>query len=293
MLRLDNEAGFRANRPSPSGAGVSARGQCCRGRLVRIPSNGWSVMWAGLMSGDGEAPRENSGSIIGSLLRGLSGRRCIGRLFSRRAPHYAGFRPFRACLVVFLAAACHVPSSKPAQADEFGAGLTSAWQFRTASETMIRSNSAQMIQRVESGESLGPLYTINNTTKIFGDQIICEIVATSIGNTATTSNVGESGAPSILNSPVVTASAIGNVAGGEAGDPLNAGGRTGTNTIEVQQNVNDSSQTSTVGQTDQSWSAGDVGGTSSRLVQRVTNEQSMNNSPLNSSVSNSTACYWR
>jgi hypothetical protein len=149
------------------------------------------------------------------------------------------------------------------------------------------------MERKQAGQFQAPIFNTTNTTNIAGDQINCDVVSSTVGNSGNSSNTGESGAPSVLNSPVVTAAASGNVAGGEAGGPLNAGGGHGTSTINTDQRVAGSTQTSTVGQAEQGGVTGDVGGSRSSLDQTARNDQAITNSPLNSSVTDSSACTWR
>jgi hypothetical protein len=210
--------------------------------------------------------------------------------------HFGGCRLRRSALrTVSIAAATIglVFSQGAASADDFGPGFSSAWKFRSDSDRAVRAGVVDLMERKAAGQFQAPTYNVTNTTNIAGDQINCDLAATTVGNTGNSSNNGQSGAPSVLNSPAVTASATGNIAGGETGGPLNAGGGTGTNTINTDQSVTGSTQSSTAGQTDQGGVTGNVGGSTSTLAQTARNEQAVTNSPLNSSVSDSAACRWR
>lgn len=172
------------------------------------------------------------------------------------------------------------------------------WQFRSADDRIARASVLDLMERKKGGYY--DQWTVNNhitnnfntTTNIAGDQINCDVVATTIGNSGSALNEGQSGAPSVLNAPEVHAASTGNVAGGEAGGPLNANGTSGTNTVNTTQGVDGSTQTSNVGDTQQGGVTGDVGGSSSSLDQSARNDQAINSSPLNSSVADSSACTW-
>lgn len=180
----------------------------------------------------------------------------------------------------------------PAGADGFGPGFSSSWQFRSANDRAVRAGVVDLIERKQAGQFQAPIFNTTNTTNIAGDQINCDVVATTIGNSGSALNEGQSGAPTVLNAPEVHAASTGNVAGGEAGGPLNANGTSGTNTVNTTQGVDGSTQTSNVGDTQQGGVTGDVGGSSSSLDQSARNDQAINSSPLNSSVADSSACTW-
>lgn len=192
-----------------------------------------------------------------------------------------------------LAAGFTATSATQGVADEFGPGFGSSWQFRSANDRAVRSGVVDLMERKEAGQFQAPIYNVNNTTNIAGDQINCDVASTTIGNSGAASSEGRSGAPSVLNSPEVQSLSSGNMAGGESGGPLNASGVSGTNTIDTTQGVYDSTQTSSVGEAQQGGVTGDVGGSTSSLEQQSYNDQSINSSPLNSRVSDSSACAWR
>ena len=196
----------------------------------------------------------------------------------------------RSALVVALMA---LGAALPASADSFGLGFSSSWQFRSANDRAVRTGVVDLVERKKAGQFQAPVFNTTNTTTIAGDQINCDVVATTIGNSGSAMNDGQSGAPTVLNSPEVHAAATGNVAGGEAGGPLNANGTSGTNSVNTTQSVDGSTQTSNLGDTQQGGVTGDVGGSSSRLRQASHNDQSIASSPLNSSVDGSSACTWR
>lgn len=186
-----------------------------------------------------------------------------------------------------------VPLPSLAQSSDFGPAFGSAYTHRSESDRAVRSGVVDLIERKAAGLYQAPNYNVSNSTNIAGDQINCDVVATTIGNTGNSSNMGESGAPNVLNSPQVTAASSGNIAGGEAGGPLNAGGGVGSNAINTQQGVDGSDQTSSVGSNEQGGVTGDVGDSASNLSQNAQNTQTLDGSPLNSSIAGSSACAWQ
>lgn len=149
------------------------------------------------------------------------------------------------------------------------------------------------MERKKAGQFQAPTYNVTNTTNVAGDQINCDLAATTVGNTGTAMNTGQSGAPSALNSPSVTSAASGNTSAGDAGGPLNGGGSRGVNTVSTTQDVTDSTQASNVGTTDQGGVNGTVGGSRSNLTQSADNAQTLSASPLNASDTDSSTCAWR
>lgn len=180
-----------------------------------------------------------------------------------------------------------------AQSSDFGPGFGASYAHRSENDRAVRAGVVDLIERKKAGLYQAPIYNVTNSTNIAGDQINCDIAATTIGNTGSSSNQGESGAPSVLNSPQVTSASTGNIAGGEAGGPLNAGGSVGSNAINTQQGVDGSSQTSSVGSSEQGGVTGDVGDSTSNLSQDAHNTQTVDGSPLNSSIAGSSACSWQ
>jgi hypothetical protein len=181
----------------------------------------------------------------------------------------------------------------PGFSDGFGPGFSSAWQFRSANDRAVRAGTVDLIERKQAGQYQAPVYNVTNTTNVAGDQINCDVVATTVGNTGNAMNTGQSGAPSVLNSPSVTSTATGNTSAGDAGGPLNGGGSGGTNSVSTTQGVTDSTQSSNVGTTDLGGVSGSVGGSQSDLTQSADNAQSIRSSPLNATIADSAACSWR
>jgi len=199
----------------------------------------------------------------------------------------------RACTVISAMTVTVTAMVTPAIADAFGPGFKSSWEFRSDNDRAVRSGVVDLIERKKVGMYEAPNYNINNTTNVAGDQIGCDVVSTTIGNSGSANAEGQAGAPSVLNSPAVTASSSGNIAGGETGGPLNADNGGGSSSINTSQGVDGSQQTSTVGESQQGGVTGDVGGSQSGLEQTALNDQSISASPLNSSVADSAACVWR
>jgi hypothetical protein len=177
-------------------------------------------------------------------------------------------------------------------ADGFGPGFSSTYEFRSESDRAVRAGVLDLMERKAAGMFQAPIYNSTYTTNIAGDQINCDVVATTIGNSGSSMVDGQSGAPSVLNSPNVGADATGNLTGGEPVGPLNAGSDGGSNSIQTDQQVAGSTLTSSVGTADVGGVTGDVGGSRSSLEQESSNEQSIAASPLNSSVTGSSACSW-
>lgn len=231
------------------------------------------------------SPSERAG--YAGLRRGLSARLAVRIQLRRRELRTVLETVAVLTLLMFSSAFPTV-----ARSNDFGPGFSGAFQFRNANDRAARSGVVDLMERKKAGFYEAPIYNISNTTNIAGDQIVCDITATSIGNTGSNLTEGQSGAPSVKNAPDVSSDAVGNAAGGEAGGPLNAGGSGGTNTVNTSQELEESTQTSSVGRTTQGGVTGDVGGSESALSQRAINDQSIQGSPLNSDISNSRACNW-
>lgn len=182
--------------------------------------------------------------------------------------------------------------ASPAFSEGFGPGFSGTYQFRSDNDRAVRVGVLDLMERKEAGFFQAPIFNSNSTTTIAGDQIICDVAATTFGNSGSGVFEGQSGAPSVLNSPDVSAAATGNLAGGAAGEPLNATGGGGSSSVNTSQGVESSSQTSTVGVAEQGGVVGNVGGSQSSLEQVSRNEQSIQSSALNSSVAGSSACLW-
>lgn len=195
---------------------------------------------------------------------------------------------------LFFTIPIFLATSHMVYADGFGPGFQSGYQFRSDNERAVRSGVTDLIERKTAGMFQAPIFNSTTTTNIAGDQVNCDVVATTIGNSAGSVIDGTSGAPSVLNSPDVSAEAAGNLADGEAGGALSAGGEGGggSNVVNTTQDVEGSSQTSSVGTSEQGGVSGNVGGSQSRLEQVSSNAQDFNSSALNSSVSRSSACSW-
>lgn len=174
----------------------------------------------------------------------------------------------------------------------FGPGFAPSYQFRSDNDRAVRAGVLDLMERKEAGQFQAPIFNSTSTMNIAGDQINCDVTATAIGNSGSAVIDGQSGAPSVLNSPNVNPAATGNLAGGEAGGPLNAGGGGGSNVVNTSQDVDGSTQTSSVGKAEQGGVNGDVGGSRSDLDQEARNHQSIDASALNSSVAGSSACSW-
>jgi hypothetical protein len=172
----------------------------------------------------------------------------------------------------------------------FGPGFSSSYQFRSDNDRAVKSGVVDLIEKKKAGMYQAPIFNSTTTTNVAGDQINCDLVATTIGNSGSAITDGSSGAPSVLNSPTVQAASVGNQAGREEGGPLNSSG--GSNTINTSQDVSGLTQASNVDKSTQGGVSGEVGGSSSALSQESENDQSVAGSPLNSNIAGSSACSW-
>ena len=196
--------------------------------------------------------------------------------------------------MMIFATSVSLTISQIVYADGFGPGFSSSYQFRSDNDRAVRAGVVDLMERKAAGQFQAPVFNSTTTTNIAGDQVNCDVVATTIGNSGGSVIEGTAGAPSVLNSPNVNAGATGNLAGGEAGGALSAGGEGGggSNVVNTSQDVNGSSQTSSVGTAEQGGVTGNVGGSRSSLEQVSRNEQDFNSSALNSSIAGSSACSW-
>ncbi|MGJ8605454.1 MAG: hypothetical protein ACSHXH_15135 [Marivita sp.] len=175
-------------------------------------------------------------------------------------------------------------------AESFGPGFSSSFQFRSDNDRAVKSGVVDLIERKKAGMFQAPNFNSTNTTNIAGDQINCDVVSTTIGNSGSAMTEGSSGAPSVLNSPEVKVASNGNVSGAEEDGPLNYSG--GSNSINTTQDVDGSALSATLEGSKQDGVSGDVGGSISSLSQDSENDQSVNSSPLNSTIADSRACEW-
>ena len=173
----------------------------------------------------------------------------------------------------------------------FGPGFSPSYQFRSDNDRAVKSGVVDLIEKKKAGMYQAPIYNSTTTTNVAGDQINCDLAATTIGNSGSAIADGNSGAPTVLNSPNVQAASAGNQSGREEGGALNSSG--GNNTINTSQDVSGLTQASNVGSSTQGGVAGEVGGSSSSLSQESENDQSIAGSPLNSNVAGSSACSWK
>ncbi|WP_292068579.1 hypothetical protein [Marivita sp. XM-24bin2] len=189
-----------------------------------------------------------------------------------------------AILVLFA-----IPNTALAQG--FGPGFSSSYQFRSDNDRAVKSGVVDLIEKKKAGMYQAPIFNSTTTTNVAGDQINCDLAATTIGNSGSAITDGSSGAPSVLNSPTVQAASAGNQSGREESGPLNSSG--GSNTINTTQDVSGLTQSSSVDTSTQGGVSGEVGGSSSALSQESENDQSVAGSPLNSHITSSSACSWK
>jgi hypothetical protein len=158
------------------------------------------------------------------------------------------------------------------------------WQFLSPGERSVRAGIAEFYERGRRGGFSAP--TFNTTTNVAGDQYICDVSATATGNSGFTSNTGQSGAPTVLNTPSLDVAATGNLGNLDVLGPLNGGG----STADSRQQNTGSSQSAALNGT----SIGGVsdrvsGSTNSTSVTGATNQSALN-SPQTATITSSTAC---
>lgn len=163
-----------------------------------------------------------------------------------------------------------------------------AWQFDTASQKSVKAGILDIQEKKEGGFYDGFDSTINNsfTTNIFGDQINCDVRASTLGNTGTNVLDSRAGSP-VGSSDAFDTDSRGNTSDTIArlGDPGQPGvgevinSQTSTNS-PVSSSINNSGVTLDIGEQTSN-------GTSNLDVATNQNNTGAN---LDSSIINSTAC---
>ena len=89
-----------------------------------------------------------------------------------------------------------------------------AWQFDTAADKSVKAGIADLQERKEGGYFDGFGTTVNNTitneTTIMGDQINCDVGASSVGNTSSNLADSRAGSPTGADDTTIGSDAIGN-----------------------------------------------------------------------------------
>ena len=159
-----------------------------------------------------------------------------------------------------------------------------AWQFRSADQRAVAAAVEDMRLR-QNARGYGPatLYqNFYNGTVVGGDltQADCTIYATASGNTSGVTATGTVSSPSLLNSPQVGASTVGN-----ATDGIQTGG-----TAQPSQGNASSTLTSGVSGTSSTLTSGTINAGGGQLSQVLNQNQANTNSPQTATVANSQAC---
>lgn len=186
-------------------------------------------------------------------------------------------------MIIGIASGLLISSSADAQ---MGPGENGAWQFQDAYSRQVNINSAIMQEQRRAGVYSSPVYNTTNTTNIAGDVYNCSVSAAASANTGQTQASGNSGAPSVLNSPALDVAATGSTAATSAGAALNSlGVGIGTDQANV-----GSQQSAAMVDPYAGGVSGIIGGTSSVLEQTTNTFQSALNSPQFASIYDSAAC---
>ena len=176
-------------------------------------------------------------------------------------------------------------------ADTFANGQfeNRSWQFQTASERSVRAGVADIMERKKNGFYDGFDSTINNSfeTNVFGDQINCDLQATTLGNSGSNAIDGSAGSP-IGSTDAFDTDSRGNTNdtiarlddpfGGSSGEVLNT--QTSTN----------SPVTASVNNSDVLLDIGEQTSNGTNNIELASN-QNNDGATLDSSILNSTACY--
>lgn len=158
------------------------------------------------------------------------------------------------------------------------------WQFLNPSERSVRAGQLDLMLRYQRGFYRAPIYNIDNTTNVAGDQYNCTVSATTSANSAFASTSGSSGAPTVLNAPTVDATTNGNAADLALGTPL-SGSASASNSQTVGGSTLSSNANPSIGGV-----SGTIAGSTNSLSQATSNAQSVLNSPLTATVTGSNAC---
>jgi hypothetical protein len=163
------------------------------------------------------------------------------------------------------------------------------WQFQTPSERSVRAGLADLQERKKGGFFDGFNTTINNRfdTNIFGDQINCDIQATTLGNSGSNLVDGTAG------SPIGSTDAFDTDSRGNTNDTIarlgNASDGVGTGEVLNTQTSTNSPVSSTISNSDVLL---DIGEQTANGTNNIDLASSQNNegASLDASVLNSTAC---
>lgn len=163
-------------------------------------------------------------------------------------------------------------------------GEDGAWNFSSGSETAVRQNSLDMLQKQRAGYYNAMQMTVNNVTNtLIQRQVNCSLSATTAGNTGTNGLTAYASSPTIAPSNSVSASTAANGASNYA-LPGGTGGLGLTSTQTSSGSLSSGVSNSNSGASTGSVSAG--GGTASQVL----NSAQTSSGVLTAGVQNSTAC---
>lgn len=146
---------------------------------------------------------------------------------------------------------------------------------------------AEQLLRAQTHQYQSPNYNI--TTNVAGDQYNCDVSATTSGNSGLVTSSGTSGAPTVVNTPSLSAGSRANESLSESTAPLNGG----SSSVSTSQSATGSTISSSVNDSALGGVSGTIHGSSNALNQSGRNDQQIQGSNLTANVSGSTACSTR
>ena len=164
-----------------------------------------------------------------------------------------------------------------------------AWQFQTPSERSVRAGVIDLQERKKGGFFDGFNTTVNNRfdTNIFGDQINCDVQATSLGNSGSNQVDGSAG------SPIGSSDAFDSDSRGNSNDTIarlgNASDGVGTGEVLNSQTSTNSPVSSGISNSDVLLDIGEQTSTGTNNIELASN-QNNDGATIDASVLNSTAC---
>ncbi len=229
---------------------------------------------------------------------------CRNKFFIPLRRSVAGYRRFLTGFL-FLAAAVAAALPLPVFANDLFEDR--AWQFETTTERAHKAAVLDLILRKKAGMYKNTYNNTYNTTyDISGHYIDCNMTSQSLGNQGTANQQAPVGSPSLGVSSSTSSSTIGNsgtgtvTAGGatsgltsssgENSDPTNTSTAGGANTVSTNQSNDGSSQNSSAYDNTFSSTVSGVSGTGGGASVALNSNQSMADSQVTSTISDSSSC---
>ncbi len=165
-----------------------------------------------------------------------------------------------------------------------------SWQFQTPSERSVRAGIADLQERKAGGFFDGFDTTVNNNfeTNVFGDQINCDVQATSLGNSGSNFVDGSAG------SPIGSSDAFDTDSRGNTNDTIarlgNASDGVGTGEVLNTQTSTNSPVSSNISNSDVLLDIGEQTANGTNNID-LASTQNNDGATLDASVLNSTACF--